>query len=172
MLSRFGCIFKATMQQSSKTMLGVAGVIVIALILFFVLHQPQPSDQEQIVAQMEAARNAAAHHDTRGVMQEFSADYKGQTELDSNIDQLHLLLARSLGRGGSLDVQLSAPAVAVQGSAATSRSHLQVRTREDGAVRYDQDVTLHWKQENGMRLLVFPTKVWRIVGAEFPAPNE
>ncbi len=160
------------MQQSSKTVLGIAGVIVVALVLFFVLHQPQPSDQEQIVAQMEAARNAASHHDTRGVMKEISADYKGQTPADGNVDELHLLLSRSLGKGGALEVALSPPAISAQGDTATSRSRLQVRTRDDSAVHYDQNVTLHWKREDGTRLLIFPAKVWRIVGAEFPSPDE
>ncbi len=160
------------MQQSSKTVLGIAGVLAVALILFFVLRQPQPSDQEQITAQMDAARMAAMHHDTRGIMSVISADYKGQTPADGNVDELHLLLSRSLGRAGALDVALSAPSITVQGSTATSRTHLTVRTRADSNVHYDQDVTLHWRQEDGTRLLVFPAKVWRIVKADFPSPDE
>jgi len=160
------------MQQSSKRVLAIAGVIVVALILFFVLHQPQPSDQEQIVAQMDAARSAATRHDTSGIMKVISADYKGQTPADGNVDELHLLLSRSLGKAGALDIALTPPAISVQGDTATSRSHLTVRTREDGNLRYDQNVTLHWKREDGTRLLVFPAQVWRIVGADFPAPDE
>ncbi len=160
------------MQRSSQGALAIAGIIIVALILFFMLHQPQPSDQEQIVAQMDAARNAADHHDTSAIMKVISADYKGQTALDGNVDGLHLLLSRSLGKAGALDVILTPPLVSVHSDTATSQSHLTVRTREDSVIRYDQDVTLHWKHEDGTRLLVFPTKVWRIVGADFPAPGE
>ncbi len=160
------------MQQSSKAILALAGVIVVALILFFVLHQPQPSDQEQIVAQMDAARSAASHHDTGGIMRVISADYKGQTPADGNVDELHLLLSRSLGKASALDVALTPPAIIVQGDTATSRSRLTVRTRADSMVHYDQEVTLHWKHEDGTHLLVFPAKVWRIVKADFPAPDE
>ncbi len=160
------------MQQSSKIALTVAGLIVIALILFFALRQPQLSDQEQIAAQMDTARNAAMHHDTRGIMSVISADYKGQTPADGNVDELHLLLSRALGKAGALDVALSTPSTSIQGDTATSTTHLSVRTREDGATRYDQNVTLHWKREDGTRLLLFPAKVWRIVSADFPAPGE
>lgn len=160
------------MQQSSKTALALAGAFALALILFFALHKPQPSDENQITAQMDAAREAAVHHDTRGIMRVISADYKGQTAADGNVDELHLLLSRSLGKAGALDVALAAPLVSVTGDTATSRTHLSIRTRTDGATRYDQDVTLRWHREDGTRLLVLPAKVWRIVGADFPAPEE
>lgn len=160
------------MQQSSKAALAIAAALVLALVMFFALRQPAPSDQQQIVAQMDAARTAAVHHDTRGIMSVISADYKGQTPADGNVDELHLLLSRSLGKSGSLDVALAVPSVTVQGDTATSRTHLSVRTRADNLARYDQDVTLHWRREDGTRLLVFPAKVWRIVGANFPAPEE
>lgn len=160
------------MQQSSKRALAIAGIIVAALVLFFALHQPQPSDQEQIVAQMDAARSAATHHNASSIMKVISADYKGQTPADGNVDELHLLLSRSLSKAGALDVVLSPPVISVQASTATSRSHLTVRTRGDSITRYDQDVTFHWKQEDGTRLLVFPAQVWRIVKADFPTPEE
>jgi len=160
------------MQKSSRIALTLAALLVVVLAAYFVVRQPQPSDQEQIMAQMDAARAAAERHDAGGIMKIISADYKGGTPADGNVDELHFFLSRNIGKAGPVDVTLAPPSITLQGDAATSVSHLTVRTRDDNMARYDQNITLHWKRESGYRLLVVPTAVWRVVKADFPYPEE
>ncbi len=160
------------MQKSSRAALTLAAILAAVLVVYFVLRQPQPSDQEQIVAQMEAARAAAERHDAGGMMRVISADYKGATPADGNVDELHFFLSRNIGKSGPVDVALAPPSINLQGDTATSVSRLTVRTRDDNMARYDQTITLHWKRESGYRLLVVPTTVWRVVRADFPYPEE
>ena len=61
----------------------------------------------------------------------------------------------------------SIPVISVQGDTATSTSHLRIATAADNRVVYDHDVTLQWAREDGNRLGVIPTKVWRVVSADY-----
>jgi len=159
------------MRPSSKRVLVVAAALAVALVITILLRLPVPSDQDQILAQLESARAAGERHDVRGIMQVISADYHGNTSFDSNVDELHYFLSRVVGREGRVMVTLSPPSVQVHGDTADSVSQVTVRPREGGPALYDKPVALHWKKEDGTRWLVFPTKVWRVVGADYSAPG-
>ena len=160
------------MQPSSKRVLAVTVVLVLALIVSVLLRQPTVPDQDQIAAQLESARAAAEAHDTGGIMQIVSADYKDSTGL--NVDGLHLLLTQAMRDDGQVQVTFSPPSIVVQGDTATSSCQMTVRDGENNSVVYDKPVTLTWQREDGRRLLVLPTKVWRVAGAQYQgaAPGE
>lgn len=153
------------MQRSSKNALGAAALLLVALIAFFVLRQPPPPDQDQINAQLEAARAAGEQHDTGGVMQIISGDYSDGNGL--NVISLRAYLGRGIQGRTPVRVTLSPPTVVVQGDTATSTCRFNVRRLEDNAILYDKPVTLTWKREDGHRFLVLPTKVWRVVSAQY-----
>ena len=98
-------------------------------------------------------------------MQIISANYKDAQGL--NNEQLALFLRRALRRSRDVQVSLSPPRTDVQGDTATSVSTVRVRQGDSLQPLYNAPVTFHWKREDGTRLLVIPTKVWRIVGADY-----
>ena len=160
------------MNPSSKRILSIAAVLIVALAVLIVLRLPRPSDQDQILAQLESARSAGEHHNVSGIMKIISADYHGSSAFDSNVDELHFFLGKTVGRGGeAVQVSLSPPSVQVHGDTADSTGQVTVRPAEGGPPLYDAPVTMHWKREDGLRWLLFPTKVWRVVGAEYQAPS-
>lgn len=154
------------MQPSSKRALGIVAVLVLALIAYFALRQPPVSDQDQIAAQLQAAAAAAQNHNSGGIMNVISADYKGPSPI-TNTDSLHFFLGRILRDSGAVQVAFSPPNVVVTGDTAASTSQLTVRDRDTGQVRFDEPVTINWKREDGHRLLILPTKVWRVVGTTY-----
>ena len=157
------------MRLASKRLLGVAALLSVALGVFVLLRLPQPSDQEQILAQIEFARDAAQRHDVAGIMKIVSAHYHGDSDFDSNVDELHFFLGRTIGKSDTAgQVSLSPPAVQVHGTTADSVS--QVTANWTGGT-YSSLVTLHWQREDGTRWLIFPAKVWRVVGAQYQAPS-
>ena len=160
------------MSTSSKRALSMAALLALALIVAVLLHLPGPSDTDQILAQMESARAAAQRHDVGGIMRVVSADYHGSTSFDGDVDQLHFFLLHFVGQsGGAVNVILSPPGVQVHGGTADTVGQVTVRSRPDGQVLYSEPVTLQWKRENGTKWLVFPAKVWRIVGSQFTPPD-
>ena len=160
------------MKPSSKRILVVAAVLMAALAVLILLRLPQPSDQDQILAQLETARAAGEHHNVGGIMKIISGDYHGSTAFDSNVVALRFFLGKTLGRGDTpVQVSLSPPSVQIHGDTADTVGQVTVRPAEGGPPLYDAPVTMHWKREDGTRWLVFPAKVWRVVGAEYPAPR-
>ncbi len=152
------------MKSSSKALLGVALVLGLIALGVVLLRAPNVPDQVQIIDQLEAARAAGEAHDVNGVMRIVSDKYH-----DSNVPspvQLRFLLNRVQGNA-AVRVTQSIPVVSVQGNTATSTSHLRIATAADNRVVYDHDVTIQWAREDGNRLGVIPTKVWRVVGAEY-----
>ncbi len=160
------------MQSSSKRALGLIVVLVLILVGLAALRQPPVPDQDQIAAQLESARAAAEAHDSGGIMRIISADFKGPGYI-SNVDSLHFALGRALNQSGRIRVTFSPPSVAVQGGTATSTCQWTIRDRT-GQTLVDQPVTLHWRREDGRRLLILPAKVWRVVGTDYqgPLPDE
>ena len=154
------------MKQSSKTLLGLAVLLALALAAFLIWNQKPPSDREQILAQLEAARAAAEAHSAGGIMQIVSADYHDPL---FNNDRLALFLRKTVNSKNSeaVRVALTPPNVQAQGETATTTSHLTVVSTATNQTQYEGDVTLHWKREDGHRLLVFPAKVWRVVSADY-----
>jgi hypothetical protein len=160
------------MKTSSKSALGIAALLVLALIVVILLHLPGPSDTDQILAQLESARVAAQRHDVSGIMKIVSANYHGNTDLDANGDQLHFLLIHFVGQTDDpVQVTLSPPGVQIHGSTAETLGQILVRSSQDSSVLYSGPLDLTWKQENGTKWLVFPAKVWRVTGAQFTAPE-
>ncbi len=160
------------MSTSSKRALLVAGLLALALFAAVLLRLPGPSDTDQILAQMESARAAAQRHDVGGIMKIVSADYHGSTSFDSDVDQLHFFLVRFVGRSDDpVQVTLAPPGVQVHGDTADTVGQVTVRSTNGGQTLYDQPVTLHWRRESGTKWLVFPAKVWRIVGSQFTPPG-
>lgn len=158
------------MKPSSKALLGVAMLLSLALAAFLILHQNSPSDRDQILSQLEVARAAAQAHDANGILKIVSADYHDALLFDTN-DRLALGL-RQIVKGknsGNVQVTLTPPDVKVEGETATSTSHLTVASPGGTSTFYDSDVTLHWKQEEGRRMLIFPAKVWRVTSADYNA---
>lgn len=156
------------MQSSSKRALGLVVVLVLVLVGYLALRQPPVPDQDQIAAQLEAARAAAEAHDSGGVMKIISADFKGP-EYISNTDSLHFALGRALNQSGRIRVTFSPPSVVVQGDTATSACVWTVRDKT-GQTLFNQPITLHWRREDGHRLLVLPARVWRVIGTDYQGP--
>ena len=149
------------MRSSSRALLGLAlvlGLIVIGVVL---LRAPDVPDQVQITNQLEAARAAGEAHDVSGVMRIVSDHY--HDPIAPGPIQLRFLLNRVQGNG-AVRITLSIPVISVQGDTATSTSHLRIAT---AAGTQERDVTLHWAREDGTRLGVIPTKVWRVVSADY-----
>ena len=159
------------MKPSSKRLLSIVALLAVALVTTVLLRRPVLSDQDQILAQMQSAAAAAEHHDVGAIMKIVSAHYHGSTGFDSNVDQLNFFLRRIARNQGTATVTLGTPGVQVHGDTADSVGQVTVRPSDGGQPYYDQPVTLHWKREDGTKWLVFPAKVWRVVGAEYPAPG-
>ena len=157
------------MKSSSKRALVMIAVLAVALAITLLARLPGPSDQEQILAQMQSAATAAQHHNVNGIMKIVSAHYQDSNGF--NNDQLSLFLHRLAGNKGSVTVLLATPAVLVHGDLADSVGQVTVHPVEGGSPYYDQPVTLHWKREDGTKWLFFPAKVWRVVGAQYPPPG-
>ncbi len=157
------------MKSSSKRLLGVTALLAVVLGVYILLRLPGPSDRDQILAQMESARAAAQNHNVSGIMKVISAEYKGSSPFDANVDTLHFFLSKVVGQGNSSAlVSLSPPSIQVHGDTADSVS--QVTVQGNGG-SYNSPITLHWRREDGTRWLVFPAKVWRVVGSEYQAPS-
>jgi len=152
------------MKSSSKVLLGIALALGLFALGVVLLRAPNVPDQVQIANQLEAARAAGEAHDVGGIMRIISDKYH-----DPNVPspvQLRFLLNRVKGNE-AVRVTLSIPVVSVQGDMATSTSHLRIATATDDRVVYDHDVTIQWAREDGNRLGVIPTKVWRVVSADY-----
>ena len=152
------------MRSSSKALLWVALLLGLIVVGVVVLRAPAVPDQVQITDQLEAARAAGEAHDVNGVMRIVSENYH-----DSNVPspvQLRFLLNRVQGNE-AVRITQSVPVVSVQGDTATSTSHLRIATTMDNRVVYDHDIKLQWAREDGNRLGVIPTKVWRVVSADY-----
>lgn len=155
------------MKSSSKILLGIALLLSLIVAGFFLLRTPEIPDNVQIATQLEAARAAGERHDVNGIMRIVSQHYH-----DPNVPspiQLRFLLNKVQGNG-SVRVTQSIPIISVQGDTATSTSHLTITTTLDSRVVYDHDVTIQWAREDGTRLGVIPTKIWRAVSADYSSP--
>jgi len=153
-------------KSSSKALLGLAALLLLAVVTVVLLRAPAVPDQTQIVQQMETARAAGERHDISGFMAVVSPHYH-----DSNVPspvQLRFLLNRMQGNG-PISVTQTVPVVDVHGDDATTTNHLRIASA-DGRVLYDHDITLQWKREDGTRFGVLPTKVWRITTADYGSP--
>ncbi len=153
------------MKQSSKYLIGLAFGLALLGIFLFLKYQPSPPDQTQIAAQLEAARAAGEQRDVGAVMKIISEKYR-----DSSVPgpiQLRFLLNKVVKADGTAQITQSIPVIALDGDMATSTSHLRIITAPEGRVVYDHDVTMHWQREDGTKLWVVPTKVWRVVSAEY-----
>ena len=153
------------MKQSSKYLIGLALGLAFMGVFLFLKYQPSPPDQTQIAAQLEAARAAGEKRDVGAVMKIISEKYH-----DSNVPspiQLRFLLNKVMQGTGSAQITQTIPVIALSGDTATSTSHLRIITSPEGRVVYDHDVTMNWQREDGTKLLVVPTKVWRVVSADY-----
>ena len=151
------------MKSSSKVLLALAlvfGLIVAGVIL---LRAPDVPDQVQITNQLEAARAAGEAHDVGGIMRIVSDKYHDSN--GASPVQLRLLLNKVEGNE-AVRVTQSIPVISVQGDMATSTSHLRVVTADNQKL-YDRDVRITWAREDGTRLGVISTKVWRVVSADY-----
>ena len=152
------------MKPTSKILLSVALLLLLIIAAIVVLHQPTVDDRVQIANQLEAARSAGERHDVSGIMRVVSEKYH-----DPNVPspiQLRFLLNKVQGNE-AVSVTQSLPVITVTGDTATSISHLRVVAATDNRVVYDHDVTIQWVREDGTRLWVLPTKVWRAVSADY-----
>ena len=152
------------MKPSSKILLWLALLLVFVTGALILLHRPTLSDQAQIAGQLEKARAAGERHDVGGVMSIISDHYH-----DSNVPspvQLRFLLNKVQGNEPILVTQ-SLPVINVAGDTGTSISHLTITSATDGHVVYSHDITLQWQREDANRFLIFPTKVWHVVSADY-----
>ena len=153
------------MKSSSKALLWLALLLALIGVVLVLLFQPQPPDQAQIASQLEAARAAGERQDVSGVMKIISEKYH-----DANVPgptQLRFILNKVMQGNGSAQITQSIPVISLQGDTATSTSHLRVVTLPDNRIVYDHDVTMQWKREDGTKFWVVPTKVWRVVSADY-----
>ena len=154
------------MKSSSKVLLGLAALLLLIIVAVVLLRAPTVPDQTQIVQQMETARAAGERHDINGFMAVVSPKYH-----DANVPspvQLRFLLNRMQGNG-PVSVTQTVPVVDIHEDDATTTNHLRIVTA-GGRTLYDHDVTLQWKREDGTRFGILPTKVWRIVTADYGSP--
>ena len=152
------------MKPSSKVLLWLALILVFIVVALVMLRQPPVSDQAQIAQQLETARAAGERHDVGGVMSIFSSHYH-----DANVPspvQLRFLLNKVQG-SEPVKITQSLPVISVTGDTATSTSHLTVTSVSSGQVLYSHDITAQWQREDANRFLIIPTKVWRVVSADY-----
>lgn len=153
------------MRPASRNLLVTAGILAAGLAAYLLLSQPGESDNNRILAQIEAIRVAAATKSTAGVMREISETYHDR--LVSNPDQLSFLLSRRVLHGPEVvDINIDATSVTITGDTATSVSH--VRATHGTAVVFDSSITAQWRREPTHRLLVIPDHTWRVTSAEYP----
>lgn len=152
------------MKKSSKIRLATALGLAVVLAVFLFLRQPGPPDAVQIQAQIAAAEAAASQRNASGVMRIVSGEYK---DGHLNGDQLRLLLIRAFRDSGPIQVTVSPARIHVEGESADSTSTITVRSGDNSQAAFNKAVTLHWRREEGRRLLVFPAHVWRVVGADY-----
>lgn len=152
------------MKKSSKISLAAALGLAVVLAVFLFLRQPGPPDAVQIQTQIAAAEAAASQRNAGGVLRILSSKYRDN---HVNGDQLRLLLVRAFRDSGPIQVTASPARMRVEGETADSTSTLTVRSVESGQTVFNKALTLHWRREEGRRLLVFPARVWRVVGADY-----
>ena len=156
------------MKKSSKIALLSALVAGIFLTGYLILSQDQPSDQAQIIASLESARAAASARSVSGVMQFVSDKYVDSQGFKKG--KLRFLLSQGLKGDDPITVEFTSPNITVNGDTATSKIHEKVRVDANSGNLSDEDITLQWRREDGRKWLVVPTKIWRIVGADYRAP--
>jgi len=155
------------MQQRSKTLLGAAIVLGAALAVYLIATAPREPDGQQIKDGIETARAAIEHHSASSLLTVVSADYKDGAF--SNVDQLHYFLVRIFRNSGPVSITTTATAIDVTGDSAKSVSHVTIKTADSGNTLYDGNISLTWHREEARRYLVFPTTVWHVTSADYPA---
>jgi len=155
------------MQQRSKTLLGAAAALAVALTVYLVATAPGEPDKQQIEDGIETARAAIEHHNASSLLTVVSADYKDGTF--SNVDQLHYFLVRIFRGSGPIAITTTATAIDVTGDSAKSVSHVTIKASDNTTNLYDGNVSLTWHREQSHRYLIFPTTVWRLTSADYPS---
>jgi hypothetical protein len=152
------------MRTSSKVLLAVVAVAAVVLIVLSLRHKPL-SPQAQITAQIDSAVTAANRHNAGGVMTIISEHYRDDNGF--NTDAVHALLVRSMKGQPTERVSMPNSVITVQGDTATSTGFLTVQDTQSGSTLYSHEVTLQWQKEPSRSFLIFPTDVWRVVGASY-----
>ena len=157
------------MRTSSKVLIAV---IVAAVAILVVLSlRPKPlSPQAQITAQTDSAIAAANRHNAGGVMAIISAHYHDDNGY--NTDLIHTILIRAMRGEAAQRVSLTGDMITVHGDTATSQGYLTVQDRQSGHMLYSHQITLQWQKEPARSYLIFPTDVWRVVGASYGSPGD
>ena len=152
------------MKRSSKALLAVSGLLILTAAAWTWLHRPQPSDREQILAQLEIGRAAVQNRLPSAVMKIVSADYHDDN--GTNVDRLHAEIIEALRGEGALTVTLGPQTVTVTGDNATTTGTATVTA--DGSARTYSHIALSWKKEDVTRFLIVPAKEWHIVSSSIP----
>jgi len=155
------------MQQRSKTLVGAAVVLGVTLVVYLIATAPREPDRQQIADGIETARASIEHHNASSLLSVVSGDYKDATF--ANVDQLHYFLVRVFRDSGHISIATSATAIDVSGDTAKSVSHVTIKSADSGVAIYDGNVSLNWRREEAHRYLVFPSTVWRVTSADYPA---
>jgi len=155
------------MQQRSKTLLVAAAALAVALTVYLIATAPREPDKQQIADGIETARAAIEHRSASTLLTVVSADYKDA--MFSNVDQLHYFLSRIFKGSGQLSITTTSTAIDITGDSAKSVTHVTIKPVDSSANLYDGNVTLTWHREEAHRYLIFPTTVWRVTSADYPA---
>jgi len=155
------------MRDSSKRALAVVALTIVALIAYRLLFPPLPSDQQQILTDIQSAVQAAEAKNTGGVMAIISDHYVDDNGLTN--EALRVYLARAIRDTRSISIAAPLSVISVTGDVATSSTQISVNADVEGgsSVRPHREVILTWKRERVNRFLFIPDKQWRITSATY-----
>jgi hypothetical protein len=132
--------------------------------------RPVGTDEQQIIAQIQRAQQAAQAADASALVRVVSSDYRD--DLGLTRPTLRFEAGRQLREAQRIDITIPSNGLRIQlepgGRKATSSGPVELRiTDRQGEVRtLSLTPTLRWRKEHMRRYLVFPVEEWRVVRAD------
>ena len=156
------------MRRSSWLILLVVVVLIGALLATRSASRPKPTDRMLILALMQKGELAGENKDLKGMTSCLSPDYSDAGGLDFDAMRLHLIqVVRAEGR---YEVQVEYPRIAINGDRARVETTVSVALSDGGGGNqyraFAGPVVLTLAREHTKRLLVLPTRVWRVVSID------
>jgi hypothetical protein len=157
------------MKQSSKNVLWIALVIIVAFVAYRVLFPPAPSDQIQIQNNIQKAIDAAQARDANGIMSVVSEHYVDENGWSN--DALKFNLVRAFNQLHNLSVSANPSDITINPNGIEAHSVTYVTlvgAGEEGRINSPRtEISLTWAKEPATRFLFIPTKAWRVVKASY-----
>lgn len=159
--------------MNRRTLLVAAGLAVLlgGVAWLRALAQPLPgTDEQQIIAQIQAGKRAAELLSTSGLMRYVSGEYKDANGFTRPVLGYRVREQFRASRG--LEVTIPADQIRIQvepsGRAAVSTFPVELRFLDDqgGVHPYSMNPTLRWRKDRVRRFLLFTVDEWRVSRAD------